>query len=274
MKNIRMKKLVLVFVWLVLVVTAYGEGPIVELETNFGNIAIELYDADAPVTVANFLTYVKSGFYDGLIFHRVIDNFMIQTGSFDAGLNRRTPNDPIPSEYYNGLQNKRGTLAMALTSKLDGEPNRISATSGFYINLVDNAHLDVNYTVFGQVISDMNVVDRIAHLPTVSDLPQPPGPVIIYNAKILGDLDKDSDVDLRDYGVFAGQWLDSGYSDPFKITDGNTGDWFGYSVAVDANHAIIGAPGDSGYTGAAYIFESNDGIWTQKAKFTAFDGGQ
>ncbi|MDD5063800.1 MAG: peptidylprolyl isomerase [Phycisphaerae bacterium] len=285
MNNIRMKKLVLVFMWLVLVVPVYGEGPVVELETNFGNVVIELYDADAPVTVENFLTYVKSGFYDGLIFHRVIDNFMIQGGGFDTSLNRPAVLDPIINESNNGLSNLRGTIAMARTD----DPN--SATSQFYINVVDNNFLDYNditdvgYCVFGRVISDMNIVDRIGHLPTengvavpaggtMNNVPRPPGPVIIYNAKILGDFDKDSDVDFRDYGIFANQWLDSGCSDPFKITDGNANDWFGYSVAVDANHAIIGAPGDGGNIGAAYIFERNDGIWTQKTKLTAFDGGE
>lgn len=285
MSNIKMRKLVLVFIWLSLVVAAYGEGPIVQLETNFGNIVIELFDDQAPVTVDNFLTYVKSGFYDGLIFHRVIENFMIQGGGFDTSLNKLDTLDPIINESNNGLNNLRGTVAMARTD----EPN--SATSQFYINVVDNAFLDYNdindvgYCVFGQVISGMDVVDRIVHLPTqngvtvpvggtMNNVPRPPGPVIIYNAKILGDLDRDTDVDFRDYGVFADQWLDGGNSDLFKITDGNAGDWFGYSVAVDANHAVIGAPGDSGNIGAAYIFECNDGIWTEKAKLTAFDGGE
>jgi len=293
MSRIKMKKLILVFIWLSLVVPAYGEAPIVKLETNFGDIIIELFDANAPVTAANFLGYVKSGFYDGLIFHRVIDDFMIQGGGYDADLNKPDPCDPIISESNNGLSNLRGTVAMARTS----EPN--TATSQFYINVVDNNNLDwkdpndridpndandVGYCVFGQVISDMNVVDRIAHLPTednvtvpdgntLNDVPRPPGPVIIYNANILGDLDGDYYVDFKDYSIFANRWLDSGNSDLLKVTasDGSAGDWFGFSVSVDANYVIIGAPKYDGYIGAAYIFEYNDGNWTQQ-KLTASDG--
>jgi cyclophilin family peptidyl-prolyl cis-trans isomerase len=285
MGDVAKKKLISVFIiWLFLVAVCWAEAPVVELETNFGDIVIELFDANAPITVANFLMYVKSGFYDGLIFHRVTDNpAVIQGGGFDASLNQPDPCDPIINESNNGLSNLRGTVAMARAS----DPN--SATSQFYINVVDNTFLDYNdvndvgYCVFGQVISDMNIVDRIAHLPTedyvtipaggtLNDVPRPPGPVIIYNAKILGDLDGDTNVNLKDYSIFANQWLGSGNSDLFKVTDGNAGDWFGYSVAVDANHAIIGAPDDNSYTGAAYIFEYNDGIWTQQAKLTAWDG--
>lgn len=282
MNSVGIKKLIAVFICLFLVVPCWAEMPVVKLETSFGDIMIELDDAKAPITVDNFLMYVKSGFYDGLIFHRVIDGFMIQSGSYDRNLNHRTPNDPIPSEYDNGLLNERGTIAMALASIPDTtEPNRESATSGFYINLVHNASLDVNYTVFGSVIDGMDVVDRIALLPTenvgggvLANVPQPPGPVIIYNAKILGDLDNDFDVDFRDYGIFANQWLDSGNSDPLKIvaSDGSAGDRFGFAVAVDANFAIIGASRDNNYTGAAYIFEYNDGNWTQQARLTASDG--
>jgi hypothetical protein len=169
------------------------------------------------------------------------------------------------------------------------EPN--TATSQFYINHQDNTFLDYNdandvgYCVFGQVISDMNVVDRIAHLPTednvtvpdgntLNDVPRPPGPVIIYNANILGDLDEDSDVDFKDYSIFANQWLDSGSSNSLKVTasDAGAGDWFGFTVAVDADFAVIGAPRDNGYTGSAYIFKYNNGNWTQQAKLTASDG--
>jgi cyclophilin family peptidyl-prolyl cis-trans isomerase len=289
-----MKKLILVFIWLFLVVPAYGQAPIVKLETNFGDIVIELFDANAPVTVANFLMYVKSGFYDGLIFHRVIDGFVIQGGGYDANLNKPDPCDPIINESNNRLSNLRGTVAMARATGAN------TATSQFYINVADNNNLDwkdpndrvdpndandVGYCVFGQVISDMNVVDRIAHLPTednvtvpdgntLDDVPRPPGPVIIYNAKILGDLDNDSDVDFKDYSIFANQWLDSGNSDPCKVTasDAGAGDWFGFAVAVDANFAIIAAPKDNSNTGSAYIFKYNNGNWTQQAKLTASDG--
>jgi cyclophilin family peptidyl-prolyl cis-trans isomerase len=281
MSDVVMKKLISVFIiWLFLVVPCWAEAPIVELETNFGDIVIELFDADAPITVANFLMYVKSGFYDGLIFHRVTNNpAVIQGGSLDKNLNAPVPGAPIINESYNLLSNVRGTVAMARTEEAN------SATSGFYINWQDNTFLDrpdvpanpndVGYCVFGRVISDMNVVDRIAHLPTVSELPKPPGPVIIYNAKILGDLDKDSDVDFKDYSIFANQWLNDGNSNLLKVTasDGNAaGDNFGFSVSVDANFAVIGAPRDNNYTGAAYIFKYNDANWTQQTKLTASDG--
>jgi len=292
MSRIKMKKLILVFIWLSLVVPCWAEVPIVKLETNFGDIIIEFFDANAPVTTANFLGYVKSGFYDGMVFHRVIDDFVIQGGGYDADLNKPDPCDPIISESNNGLSNLRGTVAMARMT----EPN--SATSQFYINVVDNNGLDwkdpndridpndandVGYCVFGEVISGMNVVDRIANLPTednitvpdgntLNDVPRPPGPVIIYNANILGDLDGDYYVDFKDYSIFANQWLDSGNSNPLKVTasDGSAGDQFGFSVSVDANYVIIGAPKYDGHTGAAYIFEYNDGNWTQQAKLTAY----
>ncbi len=286
MSRIKMKKLISIFIWLFLVVPCWAEGPVVELETNFGDIVIELSDTNAPITVENFLTYVKSGFYDGLIFHRVIADFMIQGGGFDTNLNKPTPEPNIINESNNGLSNLRSTVAMARTPG----PNSIT-TSQFYINVVDNSNdLDwkgpnnVGYCVFGQVISDMNVVDRIAHLPTedgivvpdgneLNNVPRPPGPVIIYNAKILGDIDDDSDVDFKDYGIFANQWLDSNNSEPLKVaaSDGNEGDWFGFAAAVDGNYAIIGAPKDDGQQGAAYIFEYNDGDWSQLTKLTASD---
>jgi cyclophilin family peptidyl-prolyl cis-trans isomerase len=289
MNNFRTKKLIsigfrfagVLFIYLFLVVPCWAKAPIVKLETNFGDIVIELDDANAPITVDNFLTYVTSGFYDDLIFHRVIPDFIIQTGAVDADLNPRTPTEPnIPSEYDNGLRNEPGTVAMAL-SNWNEEPNRGSATSGFYINLAYNTSLDDDYTVFGNVIAGMDVVDRIANLPTqdvagnaLANVPRPAGPVIIYKAKILGDIDGDYYVNLKDYGVFANQWLDSGNSSPLKVTasDGGAGDWFGFAVAVDANFAIIGAPRDDSYTGSAYIFEYNDGNWTQQAKLTASDG--
>lgn len=286
MSGVGMRRLILVFIWLFLVVPCWAKAPIVKLETNFGDIVIELFDANAPVTVANFLMYVKSGFYDGLIFHRVTDNpAVIQGGGFNANLNQPDPCAPIINESNNGLSNLRGTIAMARTS----DPN--SATSQFYINWQDNTFLDYNdvnnvgYCVFGRVISDMNVIDRIAHLPTedsvtvpgdgtLDNVPRPTGPVIIYNADILGDLDGDYDVDFRDYSIFASQWLNSGNSIPLKVTasDGNAGDWLGFAVAIDANFAIIGAPRDNNSTGSAYIFEYNNGNWTQQAKLTASDG--
>jgi cyclophilin family peptidyl-prolyl cis-trans isomerase len=275
MSGVGMRKPILVFILLSLSNPCWAKTPVVKLETNFGDIVVELFDANAPITVKNFLGYVKSDFYDGLIFHRVTDNpAVIQGGGFDKNLNSPVPRDPIINESYNGLSNLRGTIAMARTQ----DPN--SATSQFYINWRDNTFLDyvgpnnVGYCVFGQVISDMNVVDRIAHLPTVSELPKPPGPVIIYKARILGDIDEDSDVDFKDYSVLASQWLNSGNSVPRKIiaSDGNTGDWLGFAVSVDADYAIVGAPRDNNSTGAAYIFKYNNGNWIQQAKLTASDG--
>jgi peptidyl-prolyl cis-trans isomerase B (cyclophilin B) len=140
----------------------------VTLETSHGNIVIEL-DADkAPVTVENFLSYVRDGFYDGTIFHRVIPNFMIQGGGFNDQMIQKTPNDPIKNEADNKLSNDRGTIAMARTS----DPN--SASSQFFINHKDNHFLNYSapntqgwgYCVFGKVTEGMDVVDAIASVST------------------------------------------------------------------------------------------------------------
>ena len=138
------------------------------IETSMGTITAELDDVKAPVTVANFIAYAKSGHYDGTIFHRVIDGFMIQGGGFTKDMNQKPTNDPIKNEAANGLKNKRGTLAMARTMVVD------SATSQFFINLVDNDFLDYRgpdqrtfgYAVFGKVTDGMDVVDRIAKVKT------------------------------------------------------------------------------------------------------------
>lgn len=134
----------------------------VKLQTTEGDIRIELNAEKAPRSVANFLQYVKAGHYNGVIFHRVIPNFMVQTGGYDAKLNQRPTKPPIPLESGNGLANLRGTVAMART----GDPN--SATSQFFINTVDNFFLDADvgrigtgYAVFGQVVEGMEVVDKI-----------------------------------------------------------------------------------------------------------------
>ncbi|MGQ3053007.1 MAG: peptidylprolyl isomerase [Roseateles sp.] len=134
----------------------------VKLQTSEGNIRVELNAAKAPKSVANFLQYVKAGHYNGVIFHRVIDGFMIQTGGYDGKLNQRPTKPPIPLESHNGLSNVRGSLAMART----GDPN--SATSQFFINVADNVRLDgepenpaTGYAVFGQVVEGMDVVDKI-----------------------------------------------------------------------------------------------------------------
>jgi peptidyl-prolyl cis-trans isomerase B (cyclophilin B) len=141
--------------------------PVVTLTTTMGTITITLFRDKAPVTVQNFLTYVRDGFYDGLVFHRVIKNFMIQGGWFDSNFNVKTTRGPILNEANNGLSNKRGTVAMARTDVVD------SATSQFFINTVDNAFLDYKptsfgYAVFGEVTGGMDVVDAISSVETIT----------------------------------------------------------------------------------------------------------
>jgi|TARA_B110000037_G_scaffold175346_1_gene199875 cyclophilin family peptidyl-prolyl cis-trans isomerase len=138
------------------------------IETNRGNITIEVYPEKAPKTVENFKEYVKSGFYDGLIFHRIISNFMIQGGGFDENMMKKETNAPIINESKNKLKNKPYTLAMARTNK----PN--SATSQFFINLIDNSFLNYSgrssnkagYCVFGSVIDGKDIVDKIGKFKT------------------------------------------------------------------------------------------------------------
>ena len=150
-----------------LALASTGHAQTVRLSTTQGDIRIALDPDKAPKSVANFLQYVKSGHYNGVIFHRVIENFMIQTGGFTAKLDQKPTKPPIPLESRNGLLNMRGSVAMART----GNPN--SATSQFFINTVDNPSLDgdsmregTGYAVFGQVIEGMDVVDKIRALPT------------------------------------------------------------------------------------------------------------
>ncbi len=152
----------------------------ITIETNMGNIDLELYPDKAPITVENFMNYINSKFFDGLIFHRVIKNFMIQGGGFDEDFNHKDCNPPIQIESDNGLLNARGTIAMARTM----EPH--SATSQFFINLVDNDFLNFReksyegygYAVFGKVTKGMEVVDEIGNMPTTfggpfnSDVPR------------------------------------------------------------------------------------------------------
>jgi peptidyl-prolyl cis-trans isomerase B (cyclophilin B) len=143
--------------------TAAEQAPRVRLETTLGNIVLELDAQRAPVTVENFLGYVKDGFYDGTIFHRVIGNFMIQGGGYTADFSRKETRPPINNEADNGLKNVRGSVSMARTR----DPH--SASSQFFINVVDNAFLDHKspdargwgYAVFGHVAEGMDVVDKI-----------------------------------------------------------------------------------------------------------------
>jgi peptidyl-prolyl cis-trans isomerase A (cyclophilin A) len=146
--------------------TSQAKGnPVVVLETTHGDIEITLEAEKAPISTENFLAYVDSGHYDGTVFHRVIPNFMIQGGGYDAGLSQKRTRAPIKNEADNGLKNVRGTVAMARTAEVD------SATSQFFINVVDNPFLDhgvrdFGYAVFGRVTAGMDVVDRIAAVPT------------------------------------------------------------------------------------------------------------
>ena len=164
--------------------------PYVELETTMGNIVIELNQEKAPNTVANFLEYVKSGHYDGTIFHRVIDGFMIQGGGLDANMKEKSTNAPIQNEADNGLKNEVGTIAMARTS----DPH--SATAQFFINVKDNSFLNFSgknpqgwgYAVFGKVTEGMDIVNKIKGVPTGkygfhADVPTTP--VVITHAKVI-----------------------------------------------------------------------------------------
>jgi len=142
------------------------KAPRVRLSTSLGDIVLELNPAKAPKTVENFLQYVADQHYDGTVFHRVIDGFMIQGGGFTADLQQKPTRAPVPLEAGNGLKNDRGTIAMARTSN----PN--SATAQFFINVVNNDNLNApkpdgyGYTVFGRVVSGIEVVDKIRAVPT------------------------------------------------------------------------------------------------------------
>ena len=133
----------------------------VRFETSLGSFTLELDAAKAPVSVENFLSYVDEGFFDGLIFHRVIPGFMIQGGGFAPDMSQKKNRAPIRNEATNGLKNARGTIAMARTNEIN------SATSQFFINLSDNAFLDnapgnYGYAVFGKVVEGLDTIDRIA----------------------------------------------------------------------------------------------------------------
>jgi cyclophilin family peptidyl-prolyl cis-trans isomerase len=157
--------------------------PKVTLETSMGTIVVQLNPAKAPLSVNNFLQYVKDGHYNGTVFHRVIPNFMVQGGGFTPDNRQKTTRAPISIESNNGLKNNRGTIAMARTM----DPN--SATAQFFINVVDNDFLNYSaptsqgygYAVFGQVISGMDVVDKIRATPTGGQ-DRPLTPVTILKA--------------------------------------------------------------------------------------------
>ena len=170
---------------------ALAADPQVDLKTGMGTIRIELYPAKAPKTVEKFLQYVKEGHYNGVIFHRVIDGFMIQTGGFDKTMREKRAREPIPNEARNGLKNDLGTLAMARTSA----PH--SASAQFFVNLKNNDFLNSanaqdgwGYAVFGKVVAGMDVVMKIAKVPTGNsgghgDVPREA--VLIDSATLVAD---------------------------------------------------------------------------------------
>ena len=186
--KIRLASLIL---GLLLSLNIYAANPMVEMKTNLGNITLELYPEQSPKTVENFLKYVKGGFYKGTVFHRVIDNFMIQGGGFDTRLREKETFFPIQNEAANGLKNEIYTIAMARTA------NPHSATAQFFINVKDNAFLNHTvpkgqgwgYAVFGKVVKGQDVAMKISRVktgprdPLPSDVPLEN--VVIEDVKLL-----------------------------------------------------------------------------------------
>lgn len=233
MKNMLRRTVSVMLVLSIFSAVIYGANPQVTLQVTggvTGSIVIELYPDEAPVTVTNFIEYVQSGFYDGLLFHRAIDDFMIQGGGFDPDLVQKETAPAIINESSNGLSNLRGTIAMARTY----QPH--SATSQFFINQVDNTFLDYvplyinssgysftvfGYCVFGQVISGMDIVDAIAAVATQTENSMedvPVNDIIIQRAvitlnvpvcpeKLAGDVNGDCSVNLSDFAAMAENWL-------------------------------------------------------------------
>ncbi|CAG9184161.1 peptidylprolyl isomerase [Cupriavidus pinatubonensis] len=160
----------------------------VQFVTSQGKFTVEVYPDAAPKTVANFMEYVKSGFYSGTIFHRVINGFMVQGGGFDREMKEKPTRAPIPLEAQNGLKNKAGTVAMARTAN----PN--SATAQFFVNVVDNPNLDYpqpdgnGYAVFGKVVEGMDTIEKIKNVPTTAYGPMrnvPATPIVIESASVI-----------------------------------------------------------------------------------------
>jgi cyclophilin family peptidyl-prolyl cis-trans isomerase len=171
-------------------------APSVEFQTSQGNFTVELYPEKAPKTVANFLQYVKDGFYENTIFHRVINHFMIQGGGFERDLSEKNTRAPISNEAGNGLLNQTGTIAMARTADPD------SATAQFFVNLFDNQFLDyvgpdpeqIGYCVFGKVTSGFEVVQKIGVVQTTfvgRNADVPARPITIKSVKLLNEVAKE-----------------------------------------------------------------------------------
>ncbi len=182
-----MKKIIVLFLIIIIGGFMLAENPKVKLSTGQGDIIIELYPEKAPITVENFIAYVNDGFYNNIIFHRVISDFMIQAGGFTSDGEQKKTRPPIKNEADNGLSNEAGTIAMARTPIVD------SATSQFFINCKDNLLLnhgvrDFGYCVFGKVIEGIDVVNKIQHSPTGSKKGRQDSPledIIIQSAQLL-----------------------------------------------------------------------------------------
>jgi len=183
-----MKNILVLLSVLCLALPSIAANPQVELKTSQGVIVLELDAAKAPKTAENFLQYVKDGFYNGTIFHRVIDNFMIQGGGFESGMKEKATRAPIQNEAKNGLKNVTGSIAMARTA----DPH--SASAQFFINLKDNGFLDYpgqdgwGYAVFGKVVKGQEVVQKIAKVATGNaGMHQnvPTAPIVIEAAKLV-----------------------------------------------------------------------------------------
>ncbi len=161
-------KILTILIMMFTIMPSFCQNSTVSLDTTYGEIQIELFEKEAPISVKNFLQYVEAGFYNGTILHRVIDNFMIQGGGFDKEMNQKEGKNPIKNEATNGLTNSEGTVAMARTSEVD------SATAQFFINVNENTflnHIDgtpkgFGYAVFGKVIKGMSVVNQIRKVKT------------------------------------------------------------------------------------------------------------
>ena len=185
-------QLFLIFLLINLTSFTLAADPTVIIDTNMGKITVKLHPEKAPITVDNFLKYVKKEKYDNTIFHRVIKNFMIQGGGYEPGLTKLPTDLPIVNEASNGLKNEKGTIAMARL------PQPHTATNQFFINLADNSFLDYpasggGYAVFGTVVEGMSVVEKIGSMPTESILmfrDFPTKKVIINSIRLAGDASK------------------------------------------------------------------------------------
>jgi cyclophilin family peptidyl-prolyl cis-trans isomerase len=185
-----------IFVFLYALQSNIYAAPSVIFETSQGNFTVELYPEKAQKTVANFLQYVKDGFYENTIFHRVMNNFMIQGGGFERNMTEKNTRAPVVNESNNGLLNEPGTIAMARTMDPD------SATAQFFVNLVDNQFLNytspdpeqIGYCVFGKVTSGFEVIQRIGVTPTTNlgrNENVPTRPITIKSVKLLNELAKE-----------------------------------------------------------------------------------